>query len=247
MFSFFHRTPKIVLDCFTTEEHVYNYTPIVKASKTIPDWWKELPNYEFRLKRDSEKVFVNDSVQNLKNCYAFLELFHNAISIRHWADIYIETSESNFNYFVSSGQLPESHSIKQIGKGFINYHHLKLSSPWVFREKEGIKFSWFGAQWNLDNYDFAVLPGVINFKINHGTNINLMIPKQKNEYVIPAGLPLVNLIPLTEKKIVVKNHLVSSDEFQKYYYDPLSKYFHGWRTAKKLLENEKKCPFGYGE
>lgn len=248
MFSFFHRTSKITLDCFTTEENIYNFTPIVKASKTIPDWWKKLPNYEFILKRDEKEIFVNDSIQNLKNCYGFLELFKNSITIRHWTDLYLEVDENDFSWFVMYGQSIETHSREQIGEGFKNYHHLKLSSPWVFREKEGIKFSWFGAEWNLDNYDFVILPGVVNFYINAHTNINMMIPKQKREYLIPAGLPLVNLIPLTEKKLILKNHLVTIEEFRKYQYSPSARYFHGWRTAEKLFEkHDKKCPFGFGE
>lgn len=34
MFTFFHRKPKIVVDCFTTNADAYEYAPIVQTKKT---------------------------------------------------------------------------------------------------------------------------------------------------------------------------------------------------------------------
>ncbi len=133
-------------------------------------------------------------------------------------------------------------------KGFVNYHHIKLISPWILKEKSGVKFAWVGAEWNLDSYNFKVLPGIINFNINHHTNVNLMLPKEEKNIIIPAGLPIVNLIPLTDKKINLVNQVIPEKEMDSMRRSPQQSYFHGWRTSKRLLkENKSKCPFGFGE
>ena len=54
MFSFFHRTPTIHVDCFTYDVNVYENTPIVRTSKTMPDWWKELDAYKPDLKVEED-------------------------------------------------------------------------------------------------------------------------------------------------------------------------------------------------
>jgi hypothetical protein len=248
MFSFFHRTPKIHLDCYTTQPHVYQFTPIVKSSKTIPDWWKELPNEEFTLGKDDQGILTNQSRLNLKNCYGFLEYFQNSICVRHWADLFVETSEEGYNYYCSTGDKPIEHNRQQIGKGFEDYHHMKLSSPWIFKEKTGIKFINLGAEWNLDKFSFRVLPGVMEFRVNSFTNVNIMLPKEQNKFIIPVNQPLTNFLPLTEKKLVVKNHLITEEEYKKMSYNPSLVYFHGWRACKNMIkDNDKKCPFGFGE
>ena len=249
MFSFFHRTPKIVLDCLTAKEFVYEYTPIVRATKTYPDYWKELPNSNFYLEKNNEGILTNKSIQNLKNCAGLLDFFKKGISIRHWTDMYIETSEEKYDYYLSSCKLPEQHARDQIGKGFENYHHIKLISPWYFREKSGVNFSWIGSEWNLDQYDFKILPAVINFRVNHATNINIMMPKRDSKFTVPVGQPLVTLIPLVDKEVIIKNHLVSESEF--IIPTPAQMYFYGWKTCNKLLQKSEKsdkiCPFGFGE
>ncbi len=247
MFSFFHRTTKIHLDCFTTENHVCENTPIVKATKTLPKYFVDLPTPKFNLKRDINNIFVKEHITNLKDCYAFLEYFQNAITIRHWADLYIEVTKEKYDYY-SSFTKPEEHNRNEIGEGFVNYHHIKLISPWILKEKSGVKFAWVGAEWNLDSYNFKVLPGIINFNINHHTNVNLMLPKEEKNIIIPAGLPIVNLIPLTDKKIKLVNQVITEKEMDSMRRSPQQSYFHGWRTSKRLLkENKSKCPFGFGE
>lgn len=248
MFSFFHRTSKITLDCYTTEPHVYQLTPIVKSSKTIPDWWKELPNLQFTLGRNEQGYIVNQTLMNLKDCYGFLEYFSNSICIPHWSDIFIETTKDSYHWYNSYGPNPDEHEKEQVGKGFADYHHIKLSSPWFFREKTGVQFVWVGAEWNLDKFHFKVLPGVLEFRVNCGVNVNIMLPKEEKRYIIPANQPLANIFPLSEKNVVVKNHLVTEEEKRRIVYNPGKVYFNGWRSCKKILsKNDKKCPFGFGE
>ena len=250
MFSFFHRTPEIHLDCFTCDPNVYLNTPIVHAGKTIPSWWKELPTYKPSFIKTENDNHVFKRGQNAKDCYAIIELYKKGIVIENWSDISIKSNNEYFNYYFSSGPKPELHNVKQIGSGFPNHHHLKLTSPWRFVEKTGVKFLWFGAEWALDKLNIKMLPGILNFDIIAATHINFMFPKVNTEFIIPIGQPLVHLVPLSEKKLVIKNHLVDQVYFNKVLINSDTGSFYGWRKILKLRERNKKrgtCPFAFGD
>lgn len=250
MFSFFHRSSVVTLDCFTSDRTAYDFTPIVKSSKTHPEFWKKLPKPNVELHEDDKEILVLKSKDNLKNCRGYLDYFSNSISLRHWTDLYVSSTPQNYTWYIKYGDSPTSHNAVQYEGAFENYHHLKLMSPWIFREKTGINFVWVGSEWNLDKFDFKILPGVLEFRVNTGLNVNIMLPKRENSYIINAGLSLVNLFPMTEKRVKICNHLVSSEEMTIYRKNPNTSYFHGWRTAKKILDStddKRKCPFGFGE
>ncbi len=248
MFNFFHRTSTIHLDCFTYMNHIYELTPIVPAVKTVPDWWKSLDpghmSYDWKYFSSPRKTLT------MKSCYGFMELYKRGVVIENWCDIRIQTSRNGFKFMHSDGDKPVEHPQYQIGSGFKNFYRLKLSSPWIFREKTGVKFHFNGAMWNLEDYNFRVVPGIVDFRVNGYTNVNIMMPIEDAEYTIPAGQPIAHLIPLSEKRLKIKNHLISRQE-----YDRLSRhsssYYHGWKTVKKLFNKsdmrQSKCPFGFGD
>jgi hypothetical protein len=104
--------------------------------------------------------------------------------------------------------------------------------------------------WSQEDYNFRVVPGVVDYRLNGFTNVNIMIPIENNEYTVPAGVPLVHIIPLSDKRLKIKNHLISKQE-----YDMMSNhstsFYEGWKSVKKLIRKndtrETKCPFGFGE
>lgn len=253
MFSFFHRTPEIHVDCFTYSNDVYLNTPIVRASKTFPDWFKELPKNTFKYIVDKEtNNHQIDRKGNLKDCRAFLDFYSKGIVIESWCDfkMIMDMEKLTPHYWWSfHNKSITFHERHQIGNGFANQHHVKLVSPWYFLEKTGINFMWVGAEWALDKYNFKILPGIITFDTQLSTNINIMYPHETKEFFIPIGTPLVHVIPLSEKKIKFKNHLISIKDYEKMAFNPTSS-FYGWRQTIKLRERNKKrgtCPFGFGD
>jgi len=254
MFSFFHRTPEIHIDCFTCNPDVYLNTPIVRAGKTFPDWYKELPTSktEFVIEENTGNHIIKKNL-NLKNCQAVLELYKKGIVIESWCDIRMEMNAENLTpYYWWSGREKaiEFHRREQIGNGFINYHHMKLLSPWHFVEKTGIKFIWIGAEWALDKFNFKILPGVISFYTNMATNVNIMYPYETKEFFINIGIPLVHIIPLSENKLKFKNHLISEQDFKNMKIHNNIASFYGWRKVLQLRDRNRKrgtCPFGFGD
>ena len=145
MFSFFHRTPKINLDCFIDNNYVYENVPVVNAHKTYPDWWLNIPNghkrvFDFNNKIDNETTKdIFASVQrnnNMKNCYGFLEFYKRGVVFESWSDYRFKTGLVGYKFYVSNGKKVEEHGQEQRGEGFSRYLHAKLSNPWILECKE---------------------------------------------------------------------------------------------------------------
>lgn len=251
MFTFFHRSSVINIDCFTYITEAYNLTPIINANKAKPEYQKQLPNLDIS---NTENWFENKGTsRNLKSCFGFLEFFKQGVVIENWCDLAVKSNEEHISYFSSTGMIPEMHHHSQLGKGFENHYCVKLKSPWKLSTKEKVKFLMVGAEWNLDRYNIKIPPGILDLRVTNATNIFLMCPKVYQSFIIPIGNPLVHIIPLDDRKIKVTNHLLSPDEYNKITITSnISMY--GWRkilSLRKRNENRdkknKKCPFGFGD
>jgi hypothetical protein len=212
MFDFFIKKKPLVLDCFTYSSHAYDYAKIDDASKYIPDWWKNTPK-------------INEKTQEatIKSCHGFTEFFNRGIVIPSWfeLELKIENKELKtwqWNCSSSDFTTSDSHTNSQFDF-FANEfgHNIKITSPWLFKMKENIQFVWSQPTWNMRNnlFKMSILPGVINFKTQYATHINYLVENKDYEQIclIEPMTPLVILHALTEKNIVIKNHLISSEEF----------------------------------
>mgnify|MGYP003352843411 CR=1 FL=1 len=74
--------------------------------------------------------------------------------------------------------------------------------------------------------------------------------KEEDMFQIPMGNPLMQFIPLTEKKIKIHNHVVTEEELKTKIYNVTGTAM-GWRRTISLVrrndKREKKCPFGFGD
>ena len=241
MFTFFHRKKKIVIDCFTSNKNAYEFAPIVRGTKLLPEWWKKLPT------NDPNDIDFNTTNNNMRNCYGFLELYKRSIVLPFWTDLHLKvTPDRGYQYQLLNSEKPVQHNPQQYKGGFENYYHIKLKSPWILREKTGVHFTWVGAEWNNDQYDFRILPGCLEYRVNCVTHVNMMLPKKTNEYMqyIPIGQPLVHIIPNDDAKITIKNHMVSEEEIKRFSLPPPS--FSGINKLIDIKNKQSKCPFRFG-
>jgi len=250
---FFFKRKQIVVDCFIKDLIVYNNFKIQRASKFIPKEWKDLPpHFSHKMNPDPNSKMVQE-IATLKKCNAFRDLFANGFIIPLWADCQLEAHNDRFVFgghnMFEANSTASGHHRSQIGDFYLNYNHIKIESPWFLREKTGVKFSWNGCLWNnthnLEHVQF--LPGVLDFKYQNATHINLFI---KRGVVIKyfANDPMVHLIPLSDSKIKLKHHLLSEDEYVKMH-DAMDKSirYHNPRDLRDGIFPEKKCPFGFGK
>ncbi len=250
MFTFFHRTPVIHIDAFTYSSNVYEYVPLIEANRALPDFWKELENPDPVSRIDPDRGYVVERKSTLKNCRGMIELYKRGFIVENWSDISLSVDANGYYFYHIDLDRPQTHPISQFGKGFSEFSHLKLISPWLIKEKTGVMFHCAPTLWSHEKYDFIIPPGVLDFKTNHAINVNIMLRRKEQPYeiVIEFGQPLYHLVPLSDQKIKLKNHLVSQPEFDKLKIHHANSFW-GWRRIDKLVkrnnERKKKCPFGF--
>lgn len=229
MIEFFFRRPKIVLDCFTYLPELTKLFPLVLAEEKVPNFYKKLPS----------TVRHNGPIRGtMKLCPGISTLFKSGFIIPCWADIFIST-ENNMLVWYPEDQA-EAHNAKQWGENYLkSYYHLKLISPWKIREKTGVNFVYTNTFWHDDEFKPLVVNGVVEYKYQNTTSVNMLIPKTifPKEFTIPAGQPLAHVIPMSDKEIVLKLHEVPAPEFHNmwgYTFGLSGQYF----RRKKILKDQ---------
>lgn len=249
---FFFKRKQIIIDCFVVNPTIHDYYPIQSANKFFPDGWKKHPR--------SKKIKLHEYVEpssnievelpTIKKCIGFIDLFSSGFIIPAWCDFGIEFQENGkMTYHANGNTVIEQHPRWQVWNDlYSDYGHAKVISPWILHEKDGVKFSWHQCDWNNTQYldRVRIVSGVVDYKYQHQTNINMFI-KKGSIVNFSANQPLVHLIPISERDVKIKTHLVTPDEIMKKDYKP-SQYMNQYNFAKKVIDNkESKCPFGFGK
>jgi len=232
----FSRKATITVDCFTSKDYVYRNNPIEPSGKLMPDWVKNMPtSYK-------DNGFV--PMGTIKKCPSIIQFMASGFIIPLWSDLAIKLNGSNNSYewqFADNITGAEPHSFIQ-WQDFAHPNentHLKLLSPWRIKTKEDINFVWmFPFYNNKIQLDYHITPAIIEFKYQHASNINMFLDTNKDKnFVISAGTPLAQLIPMSDKKIKIKTHLVSEEEYDKYS-NPRTHFLNEYQKIMK-----SKCPF----
>lgn len=256
---FIFKKKKIVVDCFTAMESVYNLYKIRKAVTYFPEQIKAMPSHTEVTSRETN---ITHKITTLKRCNGLTELYKVGFILPMWADFTSQPKTSALGQSsigsMSKDYFFESHPANQYPGLYTEYSHVKLVSPWRFVEKSGIRFTWNAASWNLQEHanNFIINPGVLWFDTQVTTNINMFINKKADNFVIQAGTPMVHIVPLSDADLVINNHLVSFDEWVKL--DPIPRdyhqssvnrfgsYYKDLEKSKEMDRKESKCPFGFG-
>ena len=214
---FFFKPKSIHIDCFTSSENVATYNPIRRAIHFIPEWWKKLDKTYMELDLPSA---IEIESPTMKTCVGFVELYRHGLIIPLWSDLALEVinREYRYKFAIRKGNIG-NHSPKQHGDSFNNHLHMKITSPWLLKEKTGVKFLYKGCTWTLLNEapKITVLDGVLNFKHQISTNINCMAAVEPTpyKYTLQAGMPFTQLIPLSDKPVVPHIHVLNEEEYRR--------------------------------
>lgn len=234
---------KIVVDCFTSSINAFELFPIDHAIKFVPDWWRNMPKeYEVR------NLFP---ASTLKRCPAVIETYKHGMILPLWSDLAIRTDgghdwEIKFSDIKSNIEVHDARQWSAYADAdkFTQY---KLMSPWAVKTKEDIMWSFSKATWNFNpDNPLHILNGVIGFQTQHSTHINIIMPlDQAPSRVIQAGQPMIHMLPLTEKEIVIKKHLISEDEYALKHTGRFTYAFTKGFKKAMAIKKEKKCPFNF--
>lgn len=242
---FFIKPSTLVLDCFTPDSNAATLTPIAKAGSYVPDWWRQLP------KNSIDKATLKDKM-SMRHCAGFVDLYAKSLVLPMWSDFRVAVAPEGVNEFKFeyANGYSEAHVHVQSHRGTYlhekNYLQMKLLSPWALYTKEEVYWSMFQASYNVDDpSETSILPGMMEFKNLHNLNVQLAIKRKKFEsdiVTIPCGQPLIHMVPMTDKKVDVRIHQVSFEEFTHKRVTP--PFFSlGYKKAAALRERVTKCPF----
>ena len=210
---FLFKSKSLNIDCFTDRAEVYECALVDYSKKFVPDWWKNLP-----------KEPANSESLNMRYCSGFNDLYRHGLMIPLWSDLNVTVGASSqeSGAFQYSDRLSDAHYHPESQRfGFApsaESMHLKLINPWYFKCEDDTPWLSIGAQYNQKSLnDYMVAHGVLNFKYQYGANINLFFCKHAEEKVVylPHGTPLMQLVPVSERKLKIHRHLVDQSEMQK--------------------------------
>jgi hypothetical protein len=239
---FLFKKSKLVIDCFTHRPDVFNFSKIDYAHKFYPEWWKQTP-----------KSVINNfyEISTLKKCRGIIDNYKYGAMVPLWSDLAFNVKNKQYQWqfsdFKTNG---DTHPPKQwdMYADPTNYGHLKIESPWRINCKSDTKFYWTLPFWNhAIDIPYHVIPGMVEFKYNHGININIMINLQKDfMHTIKAYTPMAHMIPVSDKELVIKHHLISEEEFSNQVANTTLTFMNKYQTHKNNVDKqESKCPFNF--
>lgn len=202
----------IKLDAYTWQPSAYKFFKIQESKHFMPSWFKEIPPV-FPGPTPNGVIVDNPT---MKSCAGLTDLYTKGLMLPLWSDCVIETVEDRcrFAYADQRSRLDE-HEPSQMGKLRDGHVHAKLVSNWLLKTDSEVDFLWTQPSYNLNKYfrQFHVLPGIVNYKYQHMTNVNIMMePHTRIE--LPAGIPLAHIIPITDEPIEIEHHLVTEKDYE---------------------------------
>jgi len=209
-----------IVKCYTDNKRTYELFPIVKGNTILPKWLKCIKQ-DFdscsRLGIKSNQV----SKQTMKSCAGVRDLFSNSYVMRLWSDleIYIDKEKEYITwYFADKETELVLHEPYQRGEFLPGNDHIiaKIHSPWFIKSNANINWSIIPPLYHDENQRNKIytMPGVLNFKYQHTSNVFLALKNVTGTHLIKAGTPLSYMVPQTERKLKVSNEH-NPKEFQK--------------------------------
>lgn len=249
---FIMKRKKLVLDLFTHRQMIYDAAKLKSAAQFFPDWWKNLKTEMKSVNKDD--LFPSAT---MRRCMGFVDNYKHGFIMPMWSDFRIELAPIGDPFFkaqMSDGTTHISQHPAMLRGSYLpetHYCHIKFSTPWAGRCKEDVYFKWEQPTWSLKSPDrVIVLPGVIEFKYQYSMNLNVMFARAKEKSMIQLDFqqPIVHLTPITEREVILKHHMVSREEYDKYMQGEKLSMINRYRAYRRVRESEeKKCPFGFGE
>lgn len=205
---------KVIVDAFTHSD-VIAMSPIIPASKALPDWFKKLKT---TIDVDAGGLF--NKMPTFKRCDGMTDLIKGTYVMPMWADLSIVTFKDGrwhwkfpsdiYNYGLQ--EFPNS----LMDSAFSPLMHIKINGPWLLEEKTGVNFFQTQATYSHNNIasNIVIPPGVTNYKYQKSLNINTFLARDK-QFFFPAGMPMMYIVPMTEYEVEIKTHVVSIEEWRK--------------------------------
>ncbi len=210
---FIFKKSTIHLDFFVSEEFAYvaEYSPIVKASKLIPEWFKELQTLSPKRLLDDTSLIFNHT-KNVKYCPGINTTLTNGFIVPLWCDLFFESEVDNWAYQFSDQKTElDIHSNSQMTGCFDDYYIAKIRTPWIGRSSKACAFISLPSIYHtgLDK-PYREIHGFIETGSRYNildNNSFLLFKKGSGKTIIPLHTPLCHMIPFGGEKVEIKCHV----------------------------------------
>jgi hypothetical protein len=238
---FLFKKSKLVLDLIISEENIqtYNLFPAIETRRIIPSWFKTCPKSAF----DWNEFAPNRTV---KGCPGIINYFNSGFVTPLWSDVNIRTNPERIEWYSAKGDpnFFQYHESLMQSPGFYNNQFIvNTKNPWVVRKtKQNIKIiSVFAQYYHPKILPYTLMQGIIDTEMNKDLNFFMAFSKTNAAYELKAGDIFIQYIPLSDKKLVVKNHIVSKQEFMnlREEHSAISFYMSGLKRVNILKSKEK--------
>ena len=210
MLFFFKEKPvEITAYCRPGFNFANEFSPITPAKNLLPTWWKDTPSSSFSWE---ERIGKN----TVKSCPGIINTLTTGLIIPLWSDLALQYNDIEYAYnFSDKISSLDMHSEEESPGYYKDYWHFKITSPWLL--ETSVKLLYTQPTYLQETpYPFISPYGIVSpVKDLTGTNIFLFIRKeeQNSRLMLKQGLPLLHIIPLTDKKIKFSIKQISNEDF----------------------------------
>lgn len=172
---------------------VDDYAPL-PASRLLPQWYKQTPEYV----RGERVILDGETPHTVKKCIPVFDAMTSGYIIRTYVDVQVTQRDGLPWYEWPSQNALSFHPIEQAsthparnGAPFPKWHN-----PWAIRTPRGYSCL-FTSPMHNPNGIFTVLPGIVDTDTYTApVNFPFVLDDVAWEGIIPAGTPMVQVIPL---------------------------------------------------
>lgn len=233
------------VDVFTFSANVYNFTPVIRASKALPKWW-----IDSKKEYDTPNQIV-PTHPTIKKCEGMRELFSHGMMFRTPVDMYalignnrIQTEARLDVIPADNNQYFDHHDDASFGE-FLKHNKyltLRINLPYLIKTKESISWTLMEPLWASIDPRYRIVSGNTDFSRHHTMSAHILFQhsvKEQYRLFFPMHTPLIHAIAHTEKKLKIHNHLISKEEYINKSLGTIPGMYSGVGKYKK----ENKCPF----
>ena len=185
------------IEFFNIYEDVSKEYAPVPASKIIPEWYKKTQSY---MGDGTKKIVDNGTSGTIKKCIPVLDSISSGYLILTHCDISIEWDGISYTYnaphnnFKFIGHHPLDQALLYPDKGFDITDIPKYINPWGIKTPKGYSCI-FLPPMHRENY-ISILPGIVDTdNYNNPVQLPFIINKKEQDFIIPAGTPIAQVIP----------------------------------------------------
>jgi hypothetical protein len=164
------------------------------ARHFLPDWYKNTESYI----TGKKTIDRTKSPQTIKKCIPVLDALTSGYIIATWTDIYVQQLEDDIIFMPKSPSLEFGlHPLWQASKHPLSngQNISKFINPWSIKTPKGHSCLFTEPLHNPNPY-FTALDGIVDTDIyTYPVNFPLILKDPSFEGLIPAGTPIVQVIP----------------------------------------------------